>query len=60
MQIPMQLAFEGKEPIEAARSEIDREVEQLEKCSRDIIGCRVVVVTPSRKHRRGAGFEIRI
>lgn len=59
MQIPMRVAFESKEAIQAARSEIDRKVERLEKRSRDIIECRVAVVAPNRQHRSLTGFESR-
>jgi len=52
MQIPMRVAFESKEAIQAARSEIDRKVERLEKRSRDIIECRVAVVCPSSDNLR--------
>jgi ribosome-associated translation inhibitor RaiA len=60
MKIPLQLAFEGTEPIEAARNEIERQVERLEKHNRAIIGCCVAVIAPSHKHRRGTGFQISI
>lgn len=35
MQIPVQVIFEGTEPSEAVRSEIEREVERLEVARMD-------------------------
>jgi hypothetical protein len=60
MQIPLQVNFEGCEPLDAARAAIDHEMERLETHNRNIIGCRVTVVAPSHKHRHGSGFKIHI
>ena len=60
MQIPLQVTFEGCDPSEATCAAIEREVERLEKHNRHIIGCRVVVIAPSQKHRHGTGFQVHI
>ena len=60
MKIPLQVIFEGCEPLEGVRAEIEREAERLEMHNHRITGCRVAVVAPSDKHHHGTGFEIRI
>jgi hypothetical protein len=60
MKIPLQVTFEGCEPLEAVRAVIEREAERLEKHNHGIIGCRVAVIAPSDKHRHGTGFQVRI
>ena len=60
MQTPLQVTFEGCEPSEAVRAEIEREAERLEKHNHHIIGCRVAVIAPSDKHQHGTGFQVRI
>ena len=47
MQIPLQVTFEGTEPLGAGLAVIEREVARLETERGDIIGCRVAVIAPS-------------
>ncbi len=60
MRIPLKVTFEGSDPADAVRAAIEHEVERLEKHNHRIIGCRVAVIAPSRKHRHGVGFQIHI
>lgn len=60
MQVPLQIKFEGTEPSDAARFQIEQEVDRLESHNNRIISCLVTVSAPSRKHRHGSGFEIGI
>jgi hypothetical protein len=60
MQTPLQVTFEGSDPSDAVRAAIEHEVERLEKHNHRIIGCRVAVAAPSRKHRHGVGFQVHI
>ena len=60
MQVLPQVTFEGSEPSDAARAVITNEIERLETHNSRITACRVKVIAPSRKHRRGTGFQVRI
>jgi putative sigma-54 modulation protein len=60
MQTPLQVTFEGCEPLESVRAEIEREAERLTMHNHRVIGCHVAVIAPSDKHRHGTGFEVRI
>jgi hypothetical protein len=58
--MPLQVTFEGCEPLEAVRAVIEREAARLEEHAHGIIGCRVAVIAPSDKHHHGTGFQVRI
>jgi ribosome-associated translation inhibitor RaiA len=60
MQIAPQITFEGSESSDAARGVIIKEIARLEMHNKRITGCRVTVIAPSHKHRRGTGFQIHI
>lgn len=60
MKIPLQISGENTELTEAARAEIEHEVERLETHHHNITGCRVAVVAPSAKHRSGGVYRINI
>jgi ribosome-associated translation inhibitor RaiA len=60
MQITPEITFEGSESSDASRAQILSEIERLETHNHRITGCRVKVIAPSQKHRRGTGFEIHI
>jgi ribosome-associated translation inhibitor RaiA len=60
MQIAPQITFEGSESSDAARAQILGEIERLETHNQRVTGCRVKVIAPSQKHRRGTGFQVRI
>jgi ribosome-associated translation inhibitor RaiA len=60
MQIAPEITFEGSESSDAARAQIMREIERLETHNQRITGCRVKVIAPGHKHRRGAGFQVHI
>ena len=60
MKTPLQVTFEGCEPSEAVRLEIEREAARLERHNDGITRCRVAIVAPSDKHRHGTGYQVRI
>ena len=60
MQVPLQVTFEGTEPSDAARLQIEQEVERLETHNDRIVSCRITVIAPGHNHRHGTGFEIHI
>ena len=60
MQTPLEIAFQNSKPSEAVRSEIERQARRLERFSDRITSCRVTVVAPQTRHRRGDLFKIDI
>jgi hypothetical protein len=60
MKTLLHVTFEGCEPLEALRTEIEREAARLRTHNNGITGCRVAVVAPSDKHRHGTGYQVRI
>jgi len=60
MQNALQVTFEGCEPSDLVRAEIEREFAQLEIQDHRITAGRVTVIGPGERHRYGAGFLIHI
>ena len=60
MQVPTEISFQNCEASEEARSEIVRQVQRLQKFSKRLTSCHVVVVGPESRHRRGDPFRIDI
>jgi ribosome-associated translation inhibitor RaiA len=60
MQIAPEITFEGSDSSDAARVQILGEIKRLETHNQRITGCRVKVIAPSHKHRRGVGFQVHI
>jgi len=60
MQVPLEIAFQNSEPSEAIRSEIEKQVQRLERFSDRITSCDVTVVAPQTRHRHGDLFKIDI
>jgi hypothetical protein len=60
MQIAPQITFEGSATSDAASAQILNEIERLEIHNQRLTGCRVKVIAPSKKHRHGSGFQVRI
>ena len=53
MDIPLELAFHNMAPSEALKAAVEREVARLERFFNHIIGCRVVIEMPHKRHRLG-------
>lgn len=60
MQSPLQIEFQGMEPIEQVRQRIAEQVVELETRFARLTACRVVVKAPSDRHRTGGLYEINI
>ena len=54
MDIPLELAFHNMAPSDALKAAVAREVARLERFSDHIIGCRVVIEMPHKRHRLGS------
>ncbi len=54
MDIPLELAFHNMTPSDSLRSAVEREVERLERFYDHIVGCRVVIEMPHKRHRLGS------
>jgi ribosomal subunit interface protein len=60
MQVPLQIAFQNLDCSEAIKELIEERVAWLERYCDRIIGCRVVVQEPHRRHRQGNLYQVRI
>jgi ribosome-associated translation inhibitor RaiA len=60
MQVPLDISFENSEPSEAIRSEIEKYAKRLEKFHDRITSCKVAVIAPQTRHRKGEPFKIDI
>jgi hypothetical protein len=60
METPIQIEFQGMEPIEQVRGAIAKHVTDLESRFGRITACRVVLKCPSGRHRSGGLYEINI
>lgn len=60
MQTPVEIDFQGMQPVEAVRETITRHVSGLETRSDRITAARVVVKGPGGHHRTGGLYEINI
>jgi len=56
MDIPLELAFHNMTPSDSLRSAVQREVERLERFYDHIVGCRVVIEMPHKRHRVGSNI----
>jgi cold shock CspA family protein/ribosome-associated translation inhibitor RaiA len=60
MQVPLEIAFQNCDPSESIRSEVERQAQRLERFFDRITSCRVTVVAPQTRHRKGDLFKIDI
>src|ERR1051325_8733125 len=60
MNFPVQITFRNMPPSEMIERNIRRKADKLQQFYDQIIGCRVVVETPYRHHRKGKSFVVRI
>jgi len=60
MKNPLQVVFQGCEPSDPVRANIEREFERLETYDKRIASGRVTVIGPGDHHRHGANFQIHI
>jgi len=60
MILPVQITFRNMEPSAAAEEWIREEAQKLDAFYNRIMGCRVVVELPSRHHKWGSLYHVRI
>jgi cold shock CspA family protein len=60
MQVPLEVSFENCEAPEAIRPEIEKHAKRLEKFHGRITSCKVAVIAPQTRHRKGEAFKIAI
>ena len=60
MQLPVQISYRGMEPSAAIEAKIRERTEKLDRFYDRIMGCRVVVESPHRRHHQGKLFHVRV
>lgn len=60
MQLPIQISFRNMESSPAVEARIREEAEKLSEFFNNIMGCRVMIEVPHRRHQRGRRIHIRI
>jgi cold shock CspA family protein/ribosome-associated translation inhibitor RaiA len=58
MQVPLELTFEGCEPSDELRDEVERQMAHLEKFSQRVTSCHVIIHGASRRHRQGGSVRV--
>jgi ribosome-associated translation inhibitor RaiA len=53
MDIPLELSFHNMAPSDALKSAVDTHVERLEQLHAHLVGCRLVIEMPHKRHRTG-------
>ena len=60
MKIPIQISFHRMPPSAALEANIRRRAGELERFSRRIVSCHVVVAAPHRRHHQGRLYRVHI
>ena len=60
MEIPLQVTFRSTPPSRAVEAHIREKAEKLDTFYSRIMGCRVVVEAPHRRHHKGKLYHVRI
>jgi len=60
MQLPLQVTFRDMEPSAAVEAKIRDRADKLDRYYDRIMGCRVVVEAPHRRHHQGKLYHVRI
>jgi len=60
MQIPLQVSFRGMDPSDAVEARVRERAAKLDRFYDRIMGCRVVIESPHRRHHQGKLFHVRI
>lgn len=60
MKAQPQITFRHIEPNPSLERNIRQRVRRLERYSDEIVGCRIAVEAPHRRHRKGGRFHVRI
>jgi ribosomal subunit interface protein len=60
MKVPLQITFRNVAQSDLIESYVRERAESLDKFADWIIGCRVVIESPHRRHRQGQIFHVRV
>lgn len=60
METSPQIDFQGMEPSDAVRDQVQRHIDRLEERYGRLTACRVAVKAPSGRHHTGGLYEVRI
>lgn len=60
MEIPPEISFRDVEPSDQVRARLEEEIAKLERYYDGIIGCRVMVDVPHKRHESGNLYHVRI
>ncbi|MFI5398027.1 MAG: HPF/RaiA family ribosome-associated protein [Candidatus Binatia bacterium] len=60
MQMPLQISFRDMEPSAAVEAKIRERAARLDRYYDRLMGCRVVVEAPHRRHHQGKLFHVRV
>lgn len=60
MTIPLQITFRGMEASDALRASIENHAAKLERFSKVILGCQVVVEPSEHHHHQGNHYRVRV
>jgi ribosomal subunit interface protein len=60
MQMPLQISFRDMEPSAAVETKIRERAAKLDRYYDRIMGCRVVVEAPHRRHHQGKLYHVRV
>jgi cold shock CspA family protein len=60
MEIPLQITFRGIDPSPAIENSVREHAVKLEEFHDAVTGCRVIVETKHRHHRKGKFYRVRI
>ena len=60
MRLPVQITFKNMDPAPAVEAKIRERTARLDRFYDRIVGCRVVVESPHRHHRKGRQYRVKI
>jgi ribosomal subunit interface protein len=60
MSIPLRLTFHGMDPSDAVEQRVREKLDQLERFSDKLMGCRVVVDRPHQHHHQGSLYSVKV
>jgi ribosomal subunit interface protein len=60
MEKPVQIAFHGITPSDDITREVEERARKLERYFDRIVGCKVAIECPSRRHHRGKHIRVRV
>ena len=60
MQLPVQVTFRYMEPSVAIEAKVRERADELDRFYGRIMGCRVVVEAPHRRHHQGKLYHVRV